>query len=345
MTTINDLSKEGSFPTKSGIRKKRSQRRRNSCESVEDTLTKWKMQHKAETCKIPAKGSKKGCMRGKGGPENLNCRYRGVRQRTWGMWVAEIRQPVRKTSVMNTRGSRLWLGTYDTAFEAAVAYDNAARVMYGPSAILNFPDYSLENDDLSPETSPSEPEQPVSNFRSPMKKVDSNRVGEFEEQNEESGFCAADEKMEKLVEMADSSPTTCFISSDDVVRTEGSILKEEIDEEHAAIIRLAGSYGVHDGYGFMNHETKMVGTEKLALDVARNPENMYSGYDYLAFGSTDQHQSGRSYDLSCQMQNTDGDTLLGSLNHAMYEYSRQGLNNWGFVEELGFLEHWYTASI
>ncbi len=82
--------------------------------------------------KPPAKGSKKGCMKGKGGPENAKCSYRGVRQRTWGKWVAKIRKP--------NRGSRLWLGTYATAEEAALTYDEAARVLYGSYALLNLPD-------------------------------------------------------------------------------------------------------------------------------------------------------------------------------------------------------------
>lgn len=79
----------------------------------------------------PAKGSKRGCMKGKGGPENALCTYRGVRQQTWGMWVAEIRKP--------NRGLRLWLGTYSTAEIAALAYNSAARILYGPNALLNHP--------------------------------------------------------------------------------------------------------------------------------------------------------------------------------------------------------------
>ncbi len=75
-------------------RKWKSRSRQDATLSVAKTLAKWE-EHDAQldscnsetksVCKAPCVGSKKGCMKGYGGPENSSFKYKGIRQRTWGL--------------------------------------------------------------------------------------------------------------------------------------------------------------------------------------------------------------------------------------------------------------------
>ncbi|KAK0584722.1 hypothetical protein LWI29_017624 [Acer saccharum] len=276
--------------------RKKVKRKRSNGKSVDDTLAKWKIQNQLELAadgteearKTPSKGSKKGCMRGKGGPDNTVCRYRGARQRRWGKWVAEIREPTQKRNMSrSTKGKRLWLGTFDTAIEAALAYDRAARAMYGSGACLNFPEYSMESPDcpnkaLPPVTTRTPEaastsysyEEHKMNRQSHLYPPDWSQLPVFRGSREknldssnvrvvDASYCSefyVNEESKESPEDTKREPKHAECKSIDV-KVETSIIREEMDTELEEIKKLCDWGGFKDMNNCLQSEPENVGCE------------------------------------------------------------------------------------
>lgn len=316
-------------------RKRKSRSRKQGNKNIAETLAKWKEYNqqleRQETGikpvrKVAAKGSKKGCMKGKGGPENAYCDFRGVRQRTWGKWVAEIREP--------NKGSRLWLGTFATAIEAALAYDEAARAMYGPFARLNLPE--CRDPSLVPSTSGSDCTT-TSGISEEMKWNSGLEDGEREEESRVNGGRGGNSGFEPG-------------------RPE-NFVKSRVKEEPGEILEN-GTCSMEG----LKHEHDQL--EKFSMDPMFDVEELLGILDYAPsqssysgtrIGDCTGAQSGhgmygkmRPSEFSCHLQNPDSRFVgnLSNMDQAQggYDYGfdflrpgRQEDTNFG-LDDLGFLD-------
>nr|QDO67062.1 cold-responsive element-binding factor 4 [Phalaenopsis amabilis] len=240
-------------------------------------------------------------MRGKGGPDNSKCSYRGVRQRTWGKWVAEIREP--------NRGNRLWLGTFPTALNAAIVYDQAARAMYGPSACLNLPGDQF--------TSLNEPR--TTNSESYGSITTTTHCSNVSEDLTESSTV---KKMQNGVslnvdekkELALDSP----LAETSFLRT---ALKEETEEEEEANVESIDWQDISLENFDVDEMLRMMDTDLNNTEVSRQRET-----DASQHCSNRWHMESPS-ELSFQLQNPDA-KMLGSLTHM-----DMGINDTDFCHE------------
>ncbi|KAF5750202.1 Integrase-type DNA-binding superfamily protein [Tripterygium wilfordii] len=247
----------------------------------------------------PLKPWKKGPARGKGGPQNAMCEYRGVRQRTWGKWVAEIREPKKRT--------RLWLGSFATAEEAAMAYDEAATRLYGPDAFLNLPHLSRP----SPNKSHKFKWIPSNNFMSmfpssgmlnvnaqPSVHVIHQRLQDLKRngvltQTSSSSSSSSDSKTElKLVTDNPNAENHALLLGRDVEVTSDKMLENKVEKPQIDLVEFLQQLGILKEEK-QSHGTEVAESSTVPESPMQNTEAGLATFDDKSFNwdaLTDMHE-------------------------------------------------------